>query len=94
MKRDRFAKFVQDSLLPCLSMVSTPYSVVVNASIHHVDEIADLIPRPVEVIFSQAKSIMKLNDKLLQATTALRATFALMIFTTEYLTHISHCVKF
>ena len=47
MNGDRFAKFVQDSLLPILMPFNgvNPRSVVVmdNASIHHVDEIADLI---------------------------------------------------
>ena len=47
MNGDRFAKFVQDSLLPILMPLNcvNPRSVVVmdNASIHHVDEIADLI---------------------------------------------------
>ena len=47
MNGERFAKFVQDSLLPVLMPFngSNPRSVVImdNASIHHVDEIHDLI---------------------------------------------------
>ena len=47
MNGERFAKFVQDSLLPILMPFNgtNPRSIVImdNASIHHVDEIADLI---------------------------------------------------
>ena len=102
MNRERFAKFVQHStLLPVLMPFNgtNPHSVVVmdNTSIHHVEEIADLIETqagaklcylpphspnldPVEGVFNQAtkcKSIMKLNDKLIQASTAPRAMIAM-----------------
>ena len=95
---------------------TNPRSIVImdNASIHHVDEIADLIEtqaeaklcylppyspdlNPVEGVFSQAKSIMKLNDKLIQATTAPRAMLAMvfgMISTIDCCGHITHCGYF
>lgn len=113
MNGERFAKFVQDSLLPVLMPFNgtNPRSVVImdNASIHHVEEIANLIEtqagaklcylppyspdlNPVEGVFSQAKSIMKLNDKLIQASTAPRAMLAMVFGTTRIncCGHISH----
>ena len=118
MNGERFTKFVQDSLLTILMPFNgtNPCSIVImdNASIHHVDEIADLIEtqtgaklcylppyspdlNPIEGVFSQAKRIMKLNDKLIQATTAPRAMLAMifgMISTTDCCGHISHCGYF
>ena len=83
---EAFAKFVEDSLVPILQPFncSNPNSIVVmdNASIHHVDEVAELIIQtgallyflppyspdlnPVEQVFSKVKAIMKENDQLFQ----------------------------
>ena len=81
-----FATFVKDSLVPILQFNGyNPNSIVVmdNASIHHVDEIAELIIQtrallrflppyspdlnPAEQVFSKVKTIMKENDQLFQA---------------------------
>ena len=81
-----FADFIKDSLVPILQPFNccNPDSIVVmdNASIHHVDEVAELIIQtggllhflppyspdlnPVEQVFSNVKAIMKENDQLFQ----------------------------
>ena len=81
-----FAGFIKDSLVPILQPFNccNPNSIVVmdNASIHHIDEVADLIIQtgallhflppyfpdlnPVEQVFSKVKAIVKENDQLLQ----------------------------
>ena len=118
MNGERFAKFVREYVVPILLPFdgSNPRSVLVmdNASIHHVQEISDIIEaqagaklcylppyspdlNPVEGVFSQAKNIMKANDKLLSATTAPRAILAMifgMITQSDCLGHISHCGYF
>ena len=113
MNRERFAKFVQDSLLGILMLFNgtNPRSIMVvdNASIHHIDEIAetqagaklcclppyspDLNPTKGVHMFSQAKSM---NDKLILATTTPRAMLAMIfgISTTDCCGHISHCGRF
>ena len=118
MNGERFANFVEECVLPILMPFNgtNPRSVVImdNASIHHVQEISDLIEtqagarlcylppyspdlNPVEGVFSQAKNIMKANDKLLQATRAPRAILAMifgMISQSDCWGHISHCGYF
>ena len=117
MNGERFAKFTRECVVPILMPFngSNPRSVVVmdNASIHHVQEISDIIATqagarllpstilsrstPVEGIFSQAKNIMKANDKLLSAATAQRAILAMifgMITQSDCWGHISHCGYF
>ena len=99
------------SLLPVLMPFNSinPCSIVImdNVSIHHVDEIADLIEMqagakicclppysldltPVDGLFSQAESILKLNDKLIQAITAMLAMVLGMISMRDCCGHISH----
>ena len=115
MNGERFAKFVQECVLPILMPFngSNPQSVVImdNASIHHIQDVSDLIEtqagarlcylppyspdlNPVEGIFSQAKNIMKANEKLLQATTAPRAILAITTSQFHCWGHISHCGYF
>ena len=89
---DRFAHFVRNYLLPILLPFNgiNPRSVCImdNASIHHVEEVKDLIEafgakliflppyspdlNPVEGIFSQTKSIIKENYRLFEACIAVR----------------------
>ena len=81
-----FTNFVKDSLIPILQPFNctNPNSIVVmdNASIHHVDTVAEHILQtgallhflppyspdlnPVEQVFSKVKTIMKQNDQLFQ----------------------------
>ena len=84
---DRMQVFVRNYLLLILKPFnwSNPHLVVImdNASIHHVQEVTDLIEshgakilflppyspdlNPLEEVFSQVKSIMKQNDSLFQS---------------------------
>lgn len=97
MNGDYFVRFLQNSLLPILQPFNwlNPRSVLIldNASIHHVQEVSDLIEQagsriiylppyspdlnPAEGIFSQVKATMKSNDKLFQACSAPRALIAM-----------------
>ena len=83
---ETFADFISSSLVPILKPFNcvNPNSIVVmdNASIHHVDEVEDLIIQtgallkflppyspdlnPVEQVFSKVKAVMKENDQLFQ----------------------------
>ena len=114
MNGDRFTTFVRNCLLPVLMPFNgvNPRSVVImdNASIHHVEEVTDLIETqagarlcflppyspdlmPVEGVFSQAKSIMKSNDRLFEVFSSPRSLIAMvfgMITQDDCHGHISH----
>ena len=99
MNGERFAHFIEQCLLPMLQPFNgiNPHSVVImdNASIHHVENVTQLIEaqgarlvflppyspdlNPAEGVFSQVKSLMKENDSLFQVCSAPRAMLA-MIF--------------
>ena len=81
-----------------------------NASIHHVDSVVSLIRRsgaclifvppyspdlnPLEPVFGQVKSILKENDKLLQACSSPKAFLAMafgMITSEDCTNYCKHC---
>lgn len=107
---ERFAKFMRECLLQVLKPFngSNPRSIVVmdNASIHHVQDVIDLIElaqakviflppyspdlNPVETVFCKVKSIMKANDALFQVCSSPR-TLLTMAFG---MVTINDCISF
>ena len=86
---DMFEQFIRDTLLPILNPFNgtNPLSVVImnNCSIHHVDQVIDLIENtakarviflpdlmPLEEVFSKIKYTMKANDDIFQTSSTTR----------------------
>ena len=90
---DKFESFITDTVIPILNPFngSNSLSVVImdNCSIHHVDQVINLIEAaqvkliflppyspdlmPLEEVFSKVKSIMKMNDSIFQVCSCPRA---------------------
>ena len=99
MNGDRFTHFISTCLLPVLMPYNgtNRHSIVImdndNASIHHVDEVLQIIENagakviflppyspdlnPLEPVFGKVKAILKENDKIFQACSSPRAFLAM-----------------
>ena len=93
---DVFAKFVETSLVPILQPFGNPNSIIVmdNASIHHVDQVTQLVEstgaslflpyspdlNPVEQIFSKVKCVMKEHDQLFQVFSEPRVLLTMHLY--------------